>query len=397
MMKKILISIIIIFCLTGCFNYRELNDYSIISGISIDKEDDEYEVSILISNSTKNNSDKSSSESNVVVYSGKGDSIVSASKEIGLISPKELYFRAFSVVVLSEDVAKEGIKTALDFFLRYSSTGKNFYVVIAKDCKAKDTLKVKTPLANFPSQNISNNLTSTTKLQGIISKINFNDLLSILLRSGIDPTINTIKIVGKAQKGEENKNLETTEPNTYTKLDTLSIFKGDKLVAMTSHDESLGINIINDKINEMYLKIKTDGGYAIVDTTNFSSKRKVKLENNKPKVNLYFNTNARIIELTGKTNLEDPNVIKKLQKKACNKIKNFTNKALNVAFENEADIFGFGLEFYRNYPNYYSKVKKDWNKNLKKLDIDIKCNITFNNKMTANNSLEETYDKEKIN
>ena len=30
-------------------NYKELNDYSIISGISIDKKDDEYEVSILIS------------------------------------------------------------------------------------------------------------------------------------------------------------------------------------------------------------------------------------------------------------------------------------------------------------------------------------------------------------
>ena len=34
---KITIFIIILFTLSGCFNYKEINDYAIVSGISIDE------------------------------------------------------------------------------------------------------------------------------------------------------------------------------------------------------------------------------------------------------------------------------------------------------------------------------------------------------------------------
>ena len=86
-MKKIILSLLMLVCLSGCWNYNELNDYSIVSGVAIDKDGDEYETSVLISNSPKNSSDSTSNESQVVVYSGKGDSIFSALKQIGLISP----------------------------------------------------------------------------------------------------------------------------------------------------------------------------------------------------------------------------------------------------------------------------------------------------------------------
>lgn len=396
-MKKIIFSLILIFCLTGCWNYKELNDYSIISGIAIDKNNDEYEISILISNSPKNNNERGTSESNVVVYSGKGNSIVSASKDIGLISPKEIYFGTFSVVVLSEEVAKDGLKNVLDFFLRYSNTGKNFYIVISKDCKAKDTLKVKTPLANFPSQNITDNLTSTTKLQGIIAKTNFNDLLSIILRKGVNPTINTIKIIGDIDEGEENKNLEYSEPKTYTKLDTLAIFRDDKLVDYTTREESLGINIINNKIDEMYLDIETDNGYLVIDTTKFKSSKEIILNKNKPIVNLEFNGEARIIEVNEDLNLENQKNIDKLQKKTCDKIINFAKKAINKAIDKKTDIFGFGLEFYRKYPKYFDEVKYNWDDNLNSIEINMTCNMILKNKMTAKNSLEDIYNEKETN
>lgn len=396
-MKKIIISLILLFCLTGCWNYKELNDYSIISGIAIDKYDDEYEVSILISNSSKTSSSETSSKPNVVVYTGRGDSIVAATKDIGLISPKELYFGSFSIVVLSEEIAKDGISEPLDFFLRYSNMGKNFYIVIAKDCKAKDTLKVMTPLTNFPSQNISDNLSSTTKLQGIIAKTNFNDILSIVLRNGVNPVINTIEIKGSVKDGEKKENLEHSEPEAYTKLGTIAIFKGDKLVDFTNHKESLGINIINNRIDEMYLKVENNDGYIIADTTYFKSSRTSTLKNDKPIMNLNFKVEARIIEVNGKFDLENPKEISYLESKACKEIKKFANKAIKKSIENKTDIFGFGLDFYREYPNYFNKVKKEWDNNLEDIKVNMKCNITFKNKMTAKNSLEEIYDKEKIN
>ena len=48
-MKKLLI-IPLILLLTGCWNYYELNNLAICTGIAIDKIEDKYEVTYLISN-----------------------------------------------------------------------------------------------------------------------------------------------------------------------------------------------------------------------------------------------------------------------------------------------------------------------------------------------------------
>ena len=99
-MKKIIV-FTLLFLLCGCYDYKELNDYSIVTGIAIDKSNDKYEVSVLISNSSKSSTETDSKESNVVVYTGKGTSLYEAFKDIGLISPKEIYIGSFSILIIS--------------------------------------------------------------------------------------------------------------------------------------------------------------------------------------------------------------------------------------------------------------------------------------------------------
>lgn len=392
-MKKIIASLFILLCLSGCWNYKELNEYSIVTGVAIDKNEDEYEASVLISNSPKNNSsDSNSSESQVVVYSGKGKSIFDALKDIGLISPKELYFGSFSVLIISEEVAKDGINNAVDFFVRHPNSRKNFYVVLAKDTKAKDTLKIMTPLTTFPSQNITDNVRSTTNLQGIIYTINFNDLLSTVLSDGVELTINCIKVIGDEKKGSTKDNLESSEPESYTKLGNLGIFKNDKLIDWANHDESLGINMINNNIREMYLDLKLIDGYIVIDSTSFSSKVDIELKDNKPIVNINITGEARIIEVKGDVDLQDSKTIEKLQEKANKKIKEHINKAITLAIKNKTDIFGFGQMFYKKYPKYYESIKKEWNNRLDEIKINISSDLMLKNKVSSKNSLEEIND-----
>lgn len=391
-MKKIILSLFILFTLSGCWDYKELNDYSIVSGVAIDKKGDEYEMSVLISNSPKNSSNESSNQSKVVVYSGKGKSIFNALKQIGLISPKELYFGSFSVLVISEEVAKDGINNAIDFFVRYPSARKNFYVVLSKDSKAKDTLKIMSPLSSFPSQKITDNVASTSKLQGTIYSLDFNHLLSNILNDGVELSINCIEIIGDTKKGSTQKNLESSEPEAYTKLGNLGIFKDDKLITWADHDESLGINFINGGIREMYLNIEFENGYVVIDSTSFLSKVNVELKDSKPFVNIDLSGEARIIEVKGNVDLENSKVIEKLQEKSNKKIKNHIKKALKLATKNKTDIFGFGQMFYKKYPEYFKNVKKDWNSNLSNIEIKINSDLMLKNKVSSKNSLGETND-----
>ena len=52
-MKKLILTISLVFICTGCFNYKELNAYAIATGMAIDRYNNNYEVSVLISNLPK--------------------------------------------------------------------------------------------------------------------------------------------------------------------------------------------------------------------------------------------------------------------------------------------------------------------------------------------------------
>lgn len=393
-MKKIILLFILLFCICGCWNYKELDDYSIITGISIDKSDDKYEVSVLISNASKSSGESpDSSQSKSVLYSSKGNSIFKALKDIALISPKELYLDHFSILVISEEIAKEGIYNVVDFFLRYPNSRKDFSVAIAKDCKAKDTLKIITPITDFPSQSIADNLMFSTNLQGTISNVNYNELIYNLIAPGKEVVMNSIKIIGDKKEGSKSENIESSEPKTYLKLSNLAVFKDDKFVSWTSEEESYGINIINDKTTEMYIKIKINDGYVVVNPVNFKTDIKVKFKNTKPQISIIASGNAKIMEVNGKIDLANNSVIEEIQKKANEKIKNYIKKGIKVASDNETDIFGFGLKIYKNNPDYFNKIKKDWNKDLKNLDIKIKSDLIIKSISSTQNSVEVLDDK----
>lgn len=387
-MKKLIILIVLLFGTSGCWNYKELDDYSIVTGIAIDKSNDKYEVSVLISNANKSSSDSTSSSDKGVVYSGKGTSIFKALKEIGLISPKELYLDHFSILVIDEEVAKEGLYNVIDFFLRYPNSRKDFYVALAKDCKAKDTLKIVTPLTDYPSQSIADNISYTSTLQGAVNNLNFNEVVFDLVANSKELSINSLVIEGNEKKGSSEKNTETTEPKTYVKLDNLGIFKDDKFIKWASEEESIGINIVKGDVSEVYIKVNINDGYVVVSTVEFKSDIKIKLKDNNPIFTIDVWGNAKIMEVSGNIDLEDDDIINKIEKKANKKIKNYIESAIKLSQDNNTDILGLGLKLYKSNPKIYKNLKNDWDSKLKDLKISIKNNIILKSKSSTQNSVE---------
>ena len=74
-MKKLLI---IIFCLliSGCNNYRELNNIAVVSALGIDYKDNMYNVSVLVKDNAKNDENKTS------IYTYEGKSLDEAIKKV---------------------------------------------------------------------------------------------------------------------------------------------------------------------------------------------------------------------------------------------------------------------------------------------------------------------------
>ena len=384
-MKKIVLLISFIILLGGCYNYKELNHYAIATGMAIDYDEEKkkYEVSLLISNSPKSGTEASSGYQ-TVVYSGKGTSIYDAIKEIGLISPKQIYIGHLSIVILSEEAAKEGLLKSLDFLLEEPRSKKNFYVALAKDEKAKNILSITTPLTDFPSQTLADNLKSTDYLQGAVVAIDFNTLVYYLINDGIDPSLNGFKIVGDEDDGAKASNIKTNLPKAYVKLTNLGIFKDDKFIKWTDKNESRGINIMNDSISEFYVETKCKDGNAVIDIENLETNLTVSKDG---VVTAKVKGAGLINEITCDVDLSKQEEVDKIEKKAEKKIRGFMKDAINVSKENNTDLFGIGLMYYQNYPKKYKKID-DWYKYFNKLEFKLDVNIDLNHTGSVQQSIE---------
>ena len=144
----------------------------------------------------------------------------------------------------------------------------------------------------------------------------------------------------------------------------------------------------------MYIKIKMDDGYVVVSPVNFSSDIKIKIEDDKPVVSINTAGKAKVMEVSGKIDLENDSVIKEIEKKSNKEIKNYIKKALKVATDNKTDIFGFGLKIYKDNPDYFNSVKDTWNEDLKDLEIKITSDLIIKSISSTQNSVEVLDDKE---
>lgn len=384
-MKKLLI-IPLLFLLTGCWNYNELNELAIITGVSVDIEDDKYTTTVLISNAKKSSSPENQASPSTTAYEGSGKTIYESFEDAASSISKKAYFGHMEVLILSEEILKEDLKNTLDFLFRYPQTRNEFYVVIAKNSKAGDVLKITTPLESFPSQNIAQNLEISNEQQGFVYTVTFNEFVSSLLEKGNNAILPGIEIVGDLKAGTSEDNLKETNPTAYLKLSTLGLFKDDKFITWSDKEESEGINIINNKIEIAKLTSPCNDGYTVTELSEL--KTKINYKDNKFKIKIKATGNIQ--EVACNINLTKEEEIEKIKNKNIERIKELCDKAISLAKENKTDVFGFGNMIYKKNPKYFKEIENIWDDELfLNIDVEYDIDLRLEAKGNINNYMEE--------
>lgn len=372
----------LLFIMTGCWNYRELNQLAITTAIGIDlTEEGNYQVSLLIANGKNNQTSTREGQSQTVVYSGSGKTISRAFKEINLQIPKVPYIGHLGVVVVSEDIAKKGMRNILDYLFREPESVKRFYLIVAKDDKAGDVIKVLSPLETFPGQSISTNISISNEQQAISTAITYSKFVENLLKKGKDPSLPTITIKGNPEKGSDDKALESSDIKTKALLGPVALFHDDKLIYISTKEESRGINIITGQIDAMIVEHSCDDGEGdiVVNLTSMSTDIKVSLKKNKPHASITVKSNGAIQEMSCKTNIQKNKTILNLEKEIEKKVEEKLHNAVDVSQKYNTDIFGIGNLFYKKYPAYFKKID-NWHDIYKTVTFDYKVDISLSTK-----------------
>ena len=386
-MKKLII-IPIIMLLTGCWNYYELNNLAICTGIAIDKIDDKYEVTYLISNAKKTETSSKEGEAATTTYSGIGDTIQDAINDLQIKIPFEPYSGHLVVTIISENIAKEGIENVLDYLARDTESRNFFYILLSKNTEAKNILEIISPLQTLPSQTIASEINSSANESSLIYKITYNDFIYTLLEEGINPVLNSVTILGNKKQGMDTEELTKTVPQATIKIDTLGIFKDDKLLDWATIEESKGINLLTNKTKTYYVKTKCEDKYIMNKIENIKTTTKIDL--NKNKVSVKIKGDASIIETNCKLDLKDIETINKIEEDIKQELNNTINKVSDLVQKKyQTDILGYGKMIHKKNPKKWKQIKTNWDEIFKNLEIETEYDIKIKKQGTLIQTIKE--------
>ncbi len=374
-MKKLLLILITLTFLTGCYNYRELNDLAIVTAISISKEKDNYNIAVQIVNPKKDQDTSSSNEPDFIVYKSKGETLQAAFESLVKESPKRMYKTQMQILIIDEKMAKNNIKEVFEYLARDPEIRNEFNVLIGKSDNILETL---TPLDNLSSQNILDSLKASSKYLGNTNLLTFNELLSDYQNEKTEMAMPVIKLSSQKNKDDKNneKTLEKTTTTPAIVLDNIGIFKDNKLIGYLSTKETISYNFINNNIALTNIK-KDYPNNKYIAYKILKSKSKLEVTPKKHTITLTIKGNAEINEATYNIDLSKEKNIKKLEKSLNKRLEKMITSSFNSTRKKyNSDIYGFEDLYYKKDPKYYNKIKKDWDsKEFQKIKLKVKSNI----------------------
>ncbi|TKH45143.1 Ger(x)C family spore germination protein [Paenibacillus terrae] len=370
----------LVLLLTGCWNRRELNELAIAVGMGIDKQGDQFRVSVQVVDPGEAAAKKGSGvRAPATLYTEEADTVFEAIRKITTLSPRKMYFSHLRICVIGESIAREGMAKALDLLSRDHQFRTDFYIVVSKGTSAENTLKIMTPLDPIPANDLFSALETSEKNWSPSMTVTLDELIAALTSKGMQPILTGLRIVGNTEMGESNDNVQKIDPPVRLQYSGLAVFRKDKLIGWLNETESRGYNFILGKVQSSVGFVACpEGGKVVTEIIRTQTAIKGSVNRREPRINVKMQVEANVgeVECQG-LDLTKVSTIYEIEKKEEEKIEEIMKSAVRKAQKlYKADIFGFGEAIHRADPKTWNSLKKNWDReHFVELPVDIKVDF----------------------
>ena len=439
-MKKKFIIILILFVVfitfiagfSNSYISRRIEHLAYVLVLGIDKgEKARLKISTQFINVSSSSSGASSDSSQIVLTSCEANSIFSGLNLLNSYIGKEINLAHCSVVVFSEEIAKEGISSEIYSLINNEEIRSSANIVVT-NCKAYDYINNSKPNLENLTSKYFDTFDITSKLTGYFSNITLGDFFNNLSESNSDP-IAVLGGLNSTARSEENKsssnsseesssssnsgnsdniNGETSNSNSSSQdvkeqekqeIETnqnnlvagkssivggrgtenlgLAIFSGDKYIGELTVWESICHSLITNSIDTCIISIDDplfeNEQLEIQLSPNKKSKIISNIENDIININVELNLTANIISLNSNINYEDTDTINKISTATQNRLNDELNKYFDkTARKYNIDIDKYYLSILKYFP--YQKNFDDFNYKEKLKHANFNCNTHVN-------------------
>lgn len=350
--------------LSGCWNYQGLNKISIVSGVAIDKKEDDNKYQLTIETFDLSGGGKENQIKSQIIET-EGETIYEAVRNAKKRLAKKLYFGDIQLVVISDKIAREeGIQSVLDWFMRNEKPRETVTTVISQEKTAKEIITASGVDHKVISEEIERILDDDSKYTASSRNIDTYKALNIV--QGEKQTALVLPAVHCTMNHDKK----------VVEINGAAVFKGDKLQGYLSPDETRYYLFAVDEI---------EGGLL---TFPFNQKNQDNLtfqvESNKTKRSYTYDENhlkvyldSKIIVYLGEVGTD----IDVLKKENIEKIKSAAKLVFaqrlqtvikKVQTEFGCDVFKLGTMIHKKDPALWSQLEENWDDYIKTMEVEIR-------------------------
>jgi spore germination protein KC len=365
--------------LSGCSNYKELNEIALVVGIGIDyiPSKNLYEVVFQTINPSENTAKGAGSGGTAVTsYVTTGKTITEAAQNTTKIYSRSNIFSHIELVIIGEQLAKrESINFIFDVFERDAGVRVNVPVLIAREDQVKTVMDILPSNDKIPVRTLLGKVKNATKYTGEYGETKIYEVIEQLSNDGSEPSISGISVRGDKKKGTTKANLEDMQ-KAYVTLNGVAAFSEGRLVGWIDGEKTKSIQLLSNKLKITNLQIHCDEKrYNSVIMGSLKINSNVVMKNNEAAINIRINGYGQMTELLCNKDISKRNTLLEYEHKAENELKKQVVEGIIAAQKLKSDVFGFGEILHRSDPKNWNKYKSHWNDLFSQAKVNVAVEI----------------------
>lgn len=397
MRKKIILIILILIIntilLSGCYDARGIEDLAYATAIGLDVSKNKMlslTLQFSIPNSSSESGSSQSNKTNIITI--PCTSINSGLSLINSYVSKEVNLSHCKVVVISEELAKQGIAEYIDTLANHIEIRPDCNVIVTR-CTAENFIKnaspsIETLTARYYEIALKSSeytgYTTYTKLSDFIGNIKNTFIQGSAILGGITNSSETVGEDGVYNGMDSNYKANETPIKNSSGVETFgtAVFFDDKLVGELTGIETICHLIVTDELKSCILSIPDPFNANSSIDLNVSKKKapKIKVEfiNNSPYITIDTYLEAYGLSLDQNTDYSSAEDIHVLNKYAEKYLKEqLSNYLYKTSREFNSDIAGFGKHALSKYLTWDKWLDSGWLENYKNSFFNINVNISI--------------------
>lgn len=354
-----------LFLFSGC-NVTQLHERMIVQGIGVDYAQGSYVVTMHVFDAVSAGQGSEGGADEVQILTAQGDSVLDAFTSITRQAGHEPLFSQNLVLILGEEVAKDGLEHVLDFFIRYYEARPDVNMFVARGLAA-DILNSEADGKRILAAQIED-LSQANGLYAVPSSSTVMHVAAALESETASPNIAVLK---KAKIGE----------NDVISADGTALFREGRMVGYLDHDQTRGM---------MLMMGETGGGTEVVEVEGVG-RVTFSLGQNKSEITTTIENGLPVFTITVQTDANIYEIDRSIQEKLTGESFRSMNEALKqrleeecrdalqtCMMENRSDIFQFGKRILQTDPAYYREhVEGQWDTLMTKAQYHVQVEVSI--------------------